>query len=410
MELFTYKATKETGEIVTGEMEGENYGKVVDELKKRGLMVISVDTKVNMNINSFFNRMKDFEIGDVPLEEKVIFARQLATMLSAGLPITQAIEILLQQTKYAGMRKKLAEVYKDVQSGMTLSSSFGKHDFIFNELQLSLIEAGESSGNLVEIMIQIADDLKKHAALQGKIKGAMIYPVIIFCIVIIVVIVIMLVMIPAVEGLYKDFGNAKLPAITQFMVDASKIMSSPSFLIVSVIVIAAFIASFKAFYQTENGRSMVDKLLLVMPIFGDLITKTQVLEMTRLLGMLMKSGIPIIDALNATSKSLSNYHFKKALSDAALEVSKGVPLVVPFSRSRVLPIIVTKLIGTGEQTGKLDVILAELASFYGDQVEEMTENLTKMMEPIIMVIVGGVVAFLALAIYVPIYNLGNVVK
>jgi type IV pilus assembly protein PilC len=174
-------------------------------------------------------------------------------------------------------------------------------------------------------------------------------------------------------------------------------------------LVAGFI-SFRAFYKSKGGKSTVDKLLLVMPVFGDIISKVQVYEMARLLHMLLKSGIPIIDALKATSKALSNYHYKTALENAAVEVSKGVPLAVPLSRSRVIPLIVVKLIATGEQTGKTDQILAEITRFYGDQVEEITSNLTKLMEPIILVIAGGMVAFLALAIYVPIYNLGNVIK
>jgi type IV pilus assembly protein PilC len=410
MALYTYQATKQNGEIVVGEKDVSSYDELSSELNKQGLMVISIEKKVDVNFGGFFSKMKDFELGDIPLEEKVIFSRQLATMLSAGLPVTQAIEILLQQAKYVKMRNKLSAVYKDIQAGSTLSYSFGKANLIFNELQLSLIEAGESSGNLVEIMLQIADDMKKSASLRGKIRGAMIYPIIIFGVVIIVVAVMMVFMIPAVEGIYKDFGNAKLPDITQFMVNTSKMMSNPVFLIVSIIVLIAGIISFKAFYNSDKGKSLIDKLLLVLPIFGDLISKIQVLEMTRLLGMLMKSGIPIIDALNATAKSLTNYHFKKALYNAAIEVSKGVPLAIPLSKSRVIPLIVVKLIATGEQTGKLDQILTEIVSFYSDQVEEMTSNLTKMMEPIVMIVVGVIVGFLALAIYVPIYNLGNVIK
>jgi type IV pilus assembly protein PilC len=272
MELFTYKASKPTGEIVTGQIEAANYESVSSELGKQNLMTISIEKKVNVDVKGFFAKINELEIGDVSLEDKVVFARQLATMLSAGLPITQSIEILLQQTKYARARAKLTQVYKDVQSGMTLAQSFAKSQFIFNELQLSLIEAGEASGNLVEIMLQIADDMKKNAALRAKIKGAMIYPIIIFIVIVVVIIVIMVFMIPAVEKLYQDFNNAKLPEITQFMVDASKIMSSPAFLITSLIVIIAGIISFRAFYKSDKGKSMVDKFLLVIPIFGDLIS------------------------------------------------------------------------------------------------------------------------------------------
>lgn len=410
MAVFTYKASNKTGEQVTGELEAGNYEEVYKTLNQQGLVPINIEQNVNVDFKGFFKNMGSFEIGDIPQAEKVIFARQLATMLAAGLPVTQAIEILLEQTKYVKMQKKLAEVYKDVQGGSTLSSSFAKQKLIFNELQLSLIEAGEKSGNLVEIMNQIADDIKKSANLQGKIKGAMIYPIIIFVVIIAVVAVLMVFMIPAVEQMYKDFGNQELPEITQVLVSMSHTLSNPIFLTISVIVLIAGYFSFKAFYNTDNGKSTIDKLILVFPVFGDLVSKMQVYEMTRLLQMLFKSGIPIIDALNATSKALGNYHFRKALENAAVEVSKGVPLAVPLSRSRVIPLIVVKLIATGEQTGKLDQILIEINSFYNDQVEEMTSNLTKLMEPFILVVAGLLVAFLAVAIYLPIYNLGNVIS
>ncbi len=410
MAIFIYKAAKQNGEIVNGELDAQNYDEVYQKLSEQKLFTLDIQPKVEFDFKKFSSKLKDFEIGDIPLNEKVVFSRQLATMLSAGLPISQTIEILLQQAKYVKMKNKLAEVYKDIQGGIPLSVAFSKQQFIFNELQISLIQAGESSGNLSEIMLQIADDMRNSAQLQGKIKGAMIYPIIIFLVIIVVVVVIMVVMVPAIESLYKDFGNVELPGVTQFMINASNTMSNPVFLISSVIILIAAFLSYRAFYKSKGGRSTIDKLTLVLPIFGDLISKIQVYEMTRLLHMLLKSGIPIIDALKSTSKALSNYHFKTALEEAATEVAKGVPLAVPLSRSRVIPTIVVKLIATGEQTGKTDQILAEIKRFYGDQVDEMTSNLTKLMEPIILVIAGVMVAFLALAIYVPIYNLGNVIK
>ena len=410
MAIFIYKAAKQNGEIVNGEIDAQNYEEVYQKLSEQKLLTLDIQPKVEFDFKKFGSKLKDIEIGDIPLNEKVIFSRQLATMLSAGLPISQTIEILLQQAKYVKMKNKLAEVYKDIQGGIPLSVAFAKQQFIFNELQISLIQAGESSGNLSEIMLQIADDMRNSAQLQGKIKGAMIYPIIIFLVIIVVVVVIMVVMVPAIESLYKDFGNVELPGVTQFMINASNTMSNPVFLISSVVILIAAVLSYRAFYKSKGGRSTIDKLTLVLPIFGELISKIQVYEMTRLLHMLLKSGIPIIDALKSTSKALSNYHFKTALEEAAIEVAKGVPLAVPLSRSRVIPTIVVKLIATGEQTGKTDQILSEIKRFYGDQVDEMTSNLTKLMEPIILIIAGVMVAFLALAIYVPIYNLGNVIK
>ncbi len=410
MAIFTYKASKQNGELESGEITAANYDEIYKQLSQKGMVPITIDQKVEFDIAKSFGKFKDIEIGGIPLAEKVMFARQLATMMAAGLPITQSIEILMQQTKYTKSREKLVEIYKDIQGGLPLSTAFAKQKFIFNDLQNSLIEAGEKSGNLVEIMNQIADDMKKSSALQGKIKGAMIYPIVIFVVIIVVVAVLMVFMIPAVAQLYKDFGDKPLPEITLFLVNISNALSNPVVLTLGVIITLAGFFSYRAFYGTDGGRSTVDKFLLVVPVFGDLISKMSVYEMCRLLQMLFKSGIPIIDSLKSTSKAMGNYHFQKALENAALEVAKGVPLAVPLARSQVIPLIVVKLIATGEQTGKLDQILAEITSFYNDQVEEITSNLTKLMEPIILVIAGLLVAFLAVAIYLPIYQLGNVIQ
>ena len=410
MALYTYQATKQNGEIVFGEKDVSSYDELASELNKENLMVISIEKKVDVNIGSFFDKIKDFEIGDIPLEEKVIFSRQLATMLSAGLPITQAIEILLQQTKYSRMRNKLAMVYKDIQAGSTLAYSFGKANLIFNELQLSLIEAGEASGNLVEIMQQIADDMKKSASLQGKIKGAMIYPIVIFITIIIVVAILMVFMIPAVSQLYKDFGDAPLPAVTQILVNITNFITNGWGALITFAILAGGYMGFRAFRRTQRGRMLTDEILLKIPVFGSLTAKTEMLRMSRLLGMLVKSGIPIIDALNSTAMSLSTYQFQMTLRKAAIEVAKGVPISIPLAKSKVIPVIAVKLIATGEQTGKLDSILHEIESYYEDQVEEITSNLTKLMEPLILLVAGGVVGFLAVAIYLPIYQLANIIS
>lgn len=411
MAKYTYKATTKEGEIVSGEMAGNSYDEVYKELNTKGLMPINIDQKIELSLNkTSLKNIASIEIGKMSIQDKVIFSRQLAVMLAAGLSITKAMEILIQQTQNVKTQEKLSEIYKDIQAGEPLSSSFRKQDFIFNELQLSLIEAGEQSGNLVEIIEQIADDMKKSSSLQSKIKGAMIYPIVIFVVMIVVVAVLMIYMIPAVEKMYADFGDKELPAVSQILVNISHALSNPAVIAIILTVIIATIAGFRYFYSTDKGKALVDKFLLVVPIFGDLISKMQIYEMSRLLYLLIKSGIPIIDALKSTSKAMGNYHFRKALENAAVDVSKGVPLAVPLSNSRVIPIIVVRLIATGEQTGKLEGVLAEINSFYGDQVDELTSNLTKLMEPLIMIVAGLLVAFLAVAIYLPIYNLGNIIQ
>lgn len=406
MGIYLYQAAKITGEIVNGEKTAANKEEVVNFLHAQELMVVKVEEKLNINIG----KLNSIQFGDVPISEKVVITRQLATMLGAGLPVTQAIEVLIQQqTKYPKLKKQLGEVYKDVQGGLPLSFAFAKSGGIFNEMQINLMTAGEKSGNLVEIMTRIAEDIKKTSQLQGKIKGAMIYPIIIFITIIIVVAVLMVFMIPAVSELYESFGNAELPAITQFLVGITDFVTSwYGGLLVLIVVVGGFI-TFRSFRKTQRGRMLTDEILLKLPVWGNLTAKTEMLKLSRLLGMLTKSGIPIIDALNSTALALSTYQFQMTLRKAAIEVAKGVPISIPLAKSKVIPIIAVKLIATGEQTGKLDAILHEIESYYEDQVEEITSNLTKLMEPLILLVAGGVVGFLAVAIYLPIYQLANVI-
>lgn len=405
MAVFTYTATKATGEQVTGERQAQTREDVASFLHEQGLIIISINQKIGLNLGN----LNDIQIGGIPLNEKVVFARQLATMLSAGLPVASSLEILVEQTKYTGLKKQLTQVYKDIQSGLPLATSFGRNKAIFDDLQLSLVDAGEKSGNLVEIIQQIAEDLQKTAQINGKIRGAMIYPAVIFLAIIIVVLVLVVFMIPAVEDLYADLGGGDLPAITQALVTISNFFSDPLGLLITFVTVTSTILGFRAYYKTDSGRKFIDKLLLQVPVFGDLQAKSQVLQMVRLLQMLIKSGVPIIDALTATGKALKNIHFKLALFYAAQEVSKGQQIAGPLGRNKVVPLIVLKMISTGEQTGALDKILGDLARFYEDQVEEITSNLTKLMEPLILLIVGGLVALLAVAVYLPIYNVANIV-
>ncbi len=405
MPSYTYKASKPNGEIMSGELSGDSREAIIQKLHEQGLIIINIDEKIGLH----FGGLSNVQIGGISLTEKVIFTRQLATMLGAGLPITSALDILIEQQKSASLKVSLTNIYKDVQSGLGLAASFRKYKVIFNDLQLSLIEAGEKSGNLVEIIKQIAVDMQKSSSIQGKIKGALIYPAIIFFAIIIVVIVLVVFMVPAVKDLYKDLGGGDLPAITQALVVISEFFTNPIGLLLTIIFVIGTIIGYRSYSKTDSGRRVIDRLILRAPVFGDLTAKIQVVQMTRLLQLLIHSGIPIIDALRATANSLSNVHFKNALLYAAQEVAKGTPLAPPLAKSKVIPLIVVRMISTGEQTGALDKILGDLTVFYEEQVEEITSNLTKLMEPLILLIVGGLVGLLAIAVYLPIYQVANFV-
>lgn len=407
MPVFKYKAAQQDGKIIEAEKRFNTKQELIDELHRLGLIIVSIEEKIGFD----FKTLGQLQIGDMPLKEKVFFSKQLSAMLGAGLPIVQALEILIDQAANASVKAKLTNVYKDIKGGLPLAGSFAKYDLIFNELQLSLIRAGEQSGNLVEVIKQISIDMQKSHQIQSKVKGALIYPVIILITAVMVIIVLVVFMIPAVETLYIDLGASAddMPAITRALVSVSDFFTNPLGLVLTLVLLITGLVSLRSFYGSKFGRRAIDKLLLRMPVFGSIISKNQVLQMTRLLGMLMESGIPIVDALKATGNALGNIHFKSALHYAAESVAKGTPISVPLAKSGIVPIMVIKMIATGEDTGSLDQILADLTKFYEDEVNELTSNLTKLMEPLMLLVVGGLVAFLALAVYLPIYSISNFV-
>jgi len=402
MAVYEYIAVDNKGKRIKGDYEAKDRNAVVDYLHQKGLVVLHVDEKLKMGLKDIMN----LQIGGVPLKSKVIFSKQLATMLSAGLPLLQALEVLANQEKNVTFRKSLEDVSRLVEGGSKLSKALAKQKGVYSDVELNLIAAGEESGNLVEMIHKVAINLEKEKDFKAKVRGAMIYPAIIFLAVIVVVVLLMMFMVPAVEDLYSDFGG-ELPFITQVVVKISNFFVS--FWWALVIFAIGSVIAFKYYHSTPSGRSTVDKFLLNMPIFGQLNTKVQVAEFSRLLSMLLTSGVSILDALKIVSGALSNVHFKAALQEAAKEVEKGTPLAVPISKSEDFPLIVSRMIATGESTGNLDKVLGDIAKYYQTEVDNLTSNLTKLMEPVILLVVGGVVAFLALVVYMPIYGLAEVV-
>ncbi|MFC1780106.1 type II secretion system F family protein [Patescibacteria group bacterium] len=402
MPVYEYIAVDNSGKSMKGDYEAKTRNEVVDFLHEKNLVVVHIDEKVKFGLKDIMK----IQIGGIPLTNKVVFSKQLATMLSAGLPLLQALEVLSSQEKNAALKKGLDNVVGLVEGGSKLSKALARQKDIYSDVELNLIAAGEESGNLVEMIQKVADNMEKQKDFKAKLQGAMIYPAIIFVAIIAVVVLLMIFMVPAVEELYQDFGS-ELPWITQLVVNISNFFIS--FWWALLFIVVAGVISIRYYYSTPPGKEVIDRILLSIPIFGKLTTKMQIAEFARLLSMLLKSGIPIIDAMNIVAGALPNVHYKKALKEAALEVEKGIPLAVPVSKNEDFPLIVSRIIATGENTGNLDKVLEDLAKYYQTEVDNMTANLTKLMEPVILLIVGGVVAFLALVVYMPIYNLANVI-
>lgn len=404
MAVYKYVATDVKGRQINGKREAESADEVAAFLHDKNLVIVSIREEINLRIGEVLN----MQIGGVPLKERLIFAKQLSTMLSAGLPLIQALEILVQQTENKVLQKKLSRIYKDVAAGVKLSDAFRKEKSMFNETQINLLVAGEDSGNLNEILLRIAEDLEKSKALRGKLVGALIYPIILLVALVGVFAIMLIFMIPAVSDLYSEFGAENLPWITTLLIGMSNFLTNPVGLItIFAIIILAFVG-FRYYRITPEGRYNIDNLLLKMPIFGNLLVKIQLAQFCRLLSLLLKSGVPIVTVLETISNASDNMVFQKVIKQASVQVAKGNPLSTQLAKAEgVFPMVLLKMLATGEETGKLDQVSGDMAKFYEEEVNDITSTLSKLMEPLILVLVGGGVAVMALAIYLPIYQLGE---
>lgn len=407
MSIYKYTAINSQNKKIEGQKNVQSRDELVDYLLSQGLTVISVREDLGAGLQNLLQ----LEIGGISLTEKVLIAKQLATMISAGIPIIQAIDILREQSEKSNVKNKLSQVYKKIEAGSSLSAAFKEVGGLLSEVQINLIEAGEKSGNLNEMLIKVSEDMEKSKSLRGKVLGAMIYPALIFFVLIAVVFVMVVFMVPQVESLYKSFGDAELPGVTLFLVSLSKQISNPVFLLIVLFLIIAGFLSYKNYTSRKGGRLVVDRLKLRIPIFGNLMAKIQLVQFCRLISMLSKSGVPIIDAIEIVSRAMSNSVYSEILQNAKQEVTRGNALSIGIAKNNIadaFPKILIKIIATGEDAGKLDQVLFDMYKYYDAEVEQITSNLTKLMEPFILILVGGLVAFLAVAIYLPIYNVANI--
>ncbi|MFH1547420.1 MAG: type II secretion system F family protein [bacterium] len=401
MAVFHYSARAKDGSKKEGDIEATNRNQVVKELQEKKLIVVKVDEKI-----ALFESMKAINIGGIPLDEKVVFMRQLATMVSAGLPLAQGLHILFNQAKNPKFKEVIEDVLQSVEGGTSLSESFRKHEGVFDDITLNLIKAGENSGKLEEILLSIADDMEKNRDFKGKVKGAMIYPTVIGVVVVGVVVMVIVFMIPAVEDIFSEFGG-ELPFVTRILVNMSTFVRKFWWLVLILLSLAVF--GVRYYLSTIKGKIVWDSLKLKIPIFGPMAQKIELATFTSTMHLLVSSGLNLLDALELTAGSLSNSNFRNTVKDAMEQVRKGTPLSVPLSKSEVFPLIVGNMVGVGEETGKLDEVLGKLADYYSKEIERLTENLASLMEPLMLIIMGGVIGFIAIAVYLPMFSLANVV-
>jgi type IV pilus assembly protein PilC len=391
-------ASKEGGER-SGEMEAVDAQAVENRLRNMGITPTKVKKKpIALRMPSF---------GGVPRKNLIIFTRQLATMIDAGLPLVQCIDILYQQQDNPAFKKALGEIKAKVESGSTFADALREHPKVFDELYRELVAAGEVGGILDTILNRLTVYIEKAAKLAGEVKGAMIYPTMVLAIGAGVTVVLLVFVTPTFEKMFKDFGG-QLPAPTQFIVDISHFLVSSGWKFVIGTVV--FVFAFRWFIATPRGKFMFHKALLHAPIIGPVVAKTAVARFTRTLGTMISSGVPIMDALNVVAKTAGNKVVEEAVLYVRTKVGEGKTLAGPLAEKKVFPAMVVQMISVGEATGAMDQMLAKIADFYDEEVEAAVAAMTAAIEPVMMVFLGGMVGGFLIAMYLPIFTIAGSIK
>jgi type IV pilus assembly protein PilC len=346
--------------------------------------------------------------GKVKDKDIVVFTRQFATIIDAGLPLVQALDILSTQVENKTLSKALSQVKTDVESGATYADALRKHPRIFSELYVNMVAAGEAGGILDTILNRLAGYIEKAMKLKKKVKSAMVYPAVVTTIAVLVIAVIMIFVVPTFAKMFAQLGGT-LPLPTRMIINLSNFIAGIGGLLVAgaIVAVIVFIVQVR---RTEKGKHIMDKILLKFPIFGTLINKVAVAKFTRTLGTLVSSGVPILDGLEITAKTSGNKVIEYAIMDVRKGVVGGKTLAEPITKAKVFPPMVTHMIAVGESTGALDAMLSKIADFYDDEVDATVANLTAMMEPMLMVFLGGTVGFIVVAMYLPIFKLITLIK
>jgi len=400
MPTFTYSARPATGgDMQTGELELPTRDDVLAHLHRQRLIPVSVREKPKEIRLSFGTGVKTRDI--------VIFTRQFATMINSGLPLVQSLDILAEQTENQALRKTISEVLYDVESGHTLADAMGKHPRIFTELFVNMVAAGEAGGILDTILLRLATFLEKNDALIRKIKGAMIYPAVIFSVAGAAVLILLIFVIPTFQQMFESAG-IPLPLPTRIVIGASAFLQSYWWAVGAGII--GGVLFIRSYYRTDQGQLVIDRILLSLPILGDLQRKAAVSRFTRTLGTLVSSGVSILEGLEITAKTAGNRVIHDAVMGSRASIAGGETIAGPLKESGVFPPMVVQMINVGEQTGGLDEMLSKIADFYDEEVDAAVEALLAAMEPIMIVVLGVIVGGMIVAMYLPIFDMINAVQ
>jgi type IV pilus assembly protein PilC len=397
---YAYKVRDREGKVFTGSLEADNSALVANRLRQMGYVPIAIDKKAgpgvrrDISIPGLSNRVK--------LSEVAVFSRQFATMINAGLTLLRSLSILSTQTGNAYFKQVIEQIRSDIESGSSLSQALGRHPKQFNNLYVSMVRAGESGGNLDHTLADLSTAIEKQVELRGKIRSAMTYPIMVLALVCMILTAMLLFIVPIFKKMYTELGG-KLPLPTQLLVKISDIaVNGAPFVLLGVIGLAF---AYRRWVRTATGRATRDRVALKVPIFGGLIRKTAMARFSSTLATLLSSGVPVLESLEITADTVSNVVVADGVHAIAEGAKRGEPLTRPLRDHPVFPPMVTQMMAVGEETGAIDSLLHKVAKFYEDEVQRTVEALTSLLEPLLIVILGGAVGAMVVSLYLPMFDI-----
>ena len=404
MATYAFKAFDLAGAPTKGEIEAGDKQAVAAQLRSKGLIVVDIEEQTPANAGDILAGFKRVKADDL-----VIATRQLSTMVSSGMSLLRALYVIEEQTENDKLRDIWIEVRKDIEAGVALSDALAKHPDVFNDLYVAMVEAGETGGILDSTLVRVAEQLEKDAALRRQVKAAMIYPALIGGFALIVLFALVAFLVPVFEKIFKDFGG-ELPAITKFTVWLSHMMTDRWYVMFGVTFAVVWV--FRRWKKTETGRMQWDRLKLKFPMkIGDIVQKVALARFSRTFSGLIAAGVPMLEAIDITGKTSGNKVVEKAMDEVRESVMKGGSLTQPMTQvPEAFPVMVTQMIGVGEETGALETMMSKVADFYEEQVEAAVKALTSILEPIMILFVGGIVGFIVIAMYLPMFKVYDSIK
>jgi type IV pilus assembly protein PilC len=399
---YEYKVRDRAGNLVSGQLIGDSESLVMTKLREMGMTPIEVK-KANAGLKMEIN----LRPGHVKMKDLAVFSRQFATMVNSGLPILRALAILSDQTENKALQKVLVQVRLDVEQGASLSGAMGRSPKAFSDLYVAMVKAGETGGVLDNVLLRLADNIEKEVELRRKVKSAMTYPVVVVLLVGLILSAMLLFVVPQFKSIYAQLGG-KLPMPTQILLSVSNALRT--YWYVFALFVFGTIFALRRYKRTDRGRAQMDAVKLKIPVFGGLFHKTALARFSSTLGMLLRSGVPILQALDIVSDTVNNKVISSAVGDVQGAVREGESMAKPLSKHGVFPPMVVQMLAVGEETGAVDTMLEKVADFYNSEVSASVDALTSLIEPLMIAIIGGAVGAAVIALYMPMFNIIKLIK